>query len=255
MRLFGRRTATDPQQLLLPFEGPPRDAGALFDRLVSLGLRGYSRVVLTSNATVMVSFSGGVLRVHRGYLDAGDAVHRAIVTFACSHRRRERAEARRLIIAHAPRSPRASRPRRELGHAEDRPLERDLARWHQHFNTVHFSGMLLPVTVRVSRRMRSRLGQYAAAADGIAAEITISRRHIRRHGWDEALHTLLHEMVHQWQAESGFPLDHGRLFRAKARELGIAAAAVRDVRGDGCATALLAEGHENDAEERAVGSA
>ena len=38
---------------------------------------------------------------------------------------------------------------------------------------------------------------------GEPAEIAISRTHIRRHGWDEALHTLLHEMVHQWQAETG----------------------------------------------------
>ena len=34
--------------------------------------------------------------------------------------------------------------------------------------------------------------------------------HLRRHGWDEALHTLLHEMVHQWQDETGYPIDHGR---------------------------------------------
>jgi hypothetical protein len=28
-------------------------------------------------------------------------------------------------------------------------------------------------------------------------------------------------MVHQWQAETGRPVDHGREFRRKARELGI----------------------------------
>ena len=54
--------------------------------------------------------------------------------------------------------------------------------------------------------MRSRLGQYTAVTQyGEPAEITISRRHIKRHGWSEALHTLLHEMVHQWQAEYGAP--------------------------------------------------
>ena len=30
-------------------------------------------------------------------------------------------------------------------------------------------------------------------------------------------------MVHQWQDETGRPIDHGRAFRAKAREVGIAA--------------------------------
>jgi hypothetical protein len=57
----------------------------------------------------------------------------------------------------------------------------------------------------------------------------ISRRHLRRHGWTEALATLVHEMVHQWQDERGGPVDHGRAFRAKAREVGVPAAARRAV--------------------------
>jgi hypothetical protein len=228
---FGRNRAVDPAQISLPFEGPPRDAPAFHERLVALGLRGFSRVALTSNATVMVSFAPGVLRVHRSYLDAPDAVHRAIVTFACARRRRERSEARRLIIAHAPVRP-ADRPRRrrEPIHPDDQPLVQDLVRWHQHYNAEHFGGALSAISIRVSRRMRARLGQYAAATSVAPAEISISRSHIRRHGWEEALHTLLHEMVHQWQAESGHPLDHGRQFRAKARDVGIAAGASRDVR-------------------------
>ncbi|HEY9230350.1 MAG TPA: SprT-like domain-containing protein, partial [Gemmatimonadaceae bacterium] len=94
-------------------------------------------------------------------------------------------------------------------------------------------GSLKPVPVRVSRRMKSRLGHYSAATNGESAEIAISFRHLRRHGWAEALHTLLHEMVHQWQDETGRPIDHGRAFRAKAREVGIAAAARRKVDGRG----------------------
>ena len=58
---------------------------------------------------------------------------------------------------------------------------------------------------------------------------TIGREHIRRHGWEEALHTLLHEMVHQWQDEAGHPIDHGATFRRKAREVGITASARRHV--------------------------
>jgi hypothetical protein len=79
--------------------------------------------------------------------------------------------------------------------------------------------------------MRTRLGHYMAASptSGDPAEIVISRRHLRRHGWEEALHTLLHEMVHQWQDEHGYPIDHGRAFRAKARELGITPSARRTV--------------------------
>ena len=48
----------------------------------------------------------------------------------------------------------------------------------------------------------------------------MSRAHLR-HGWVEVERTVLHEMVHQWQAESGLPVDHGTQFRRKAREVGI----------------------------------
>jgi hypothetical protein len=36
----------------------------------------------------------------------------------------------------------------------------------------------------------------------------------------------LHEMVHQWQDQNGFPVDHGRVFRRKARAVGIEPVAV-----------------------------
>jgi hypothetical protein len=42
-------------------------------------------------------------------------------------------------------------------------------------------------------------------------------------------HTVLHEMVHQWQAETGQPVDHLTAFRAKAREVGVLPAAKRKV--------------------------
>jgi hypothetical protein len=42
-------------------------------------------------------------------------------------------------------------------------------------------------------------------------------------------------MVHQWQDEAGHAIDHGRAFRAKAREVGVAPSArralTRDERG------------------------
>jgi len=38
--------------------------------------------------------------------------------------------------------------------------------------------------------------------------------------------TLLHEMVHQWQAETGAKVDHGAGFRRKARDVGIVPRAV-----------------------------
>ena len=64
---------------------------------------------------------------------------------------------------------------------------------------------------------------------GRPTEIGISRRHLR-HGWAEVEETVLHEMVHQWQAETGRPVDHGAGFRRKAREVGIGARARRTIR-------------------------
>jgi hypothetical protein len=121
--------------------------------------------------------------------------------------------------------------RRERRRPEDAPVVAKLTEWHARYNAEHFADTLATIPVRVSRRMKSRLGHYTAAADGKPGEIAISYRHLRRHGWQEVLDTLLHEMVHQWQDETQRPIDHGRAFRAKAREVGITASARRAPRG------------------------
>ena len=220
----------DTAQLSFALEPPvrPRDADELLARLRELGLRRIARCSLTRNRNVMVSFRGADLRVHEGYLEAPPEVHVAIVRFIEGRTRTERRIARRRIIEFGVSTP--GRPaRRERMRPEDEPLAARLAEYHTRYNAEHFGGVLSSVPVRVSRRMRSRLGHYTAAKDGEGAEIAISWRHLRRHGWSEALHTLLHEMVHQWQDESGLPLDHGPRFRAKAREVGIEASAKRAV--------------------------
>jgi len=156
-------------------------------------------------------------------------VKAAIVTFVSGRTAASRRLARRRILAYP--IARASRTRRpDAPHPDDAPLAKRLVEWHRRFNDRHFAGALKPIAVRVSRRMRARLGHYMSAApSGEPSEIVVSRRHIRRHGWEEALHTLLHEMVHQWQDETGHPIDHGRLFRAKARDVGVAPSARRTV--------------------------
>ena len=94
----------------------------------------------------------------------------------------------------------------------------------------HFGGMLGALPIRLSGRMRTRLGELAVELrSGRPLEIAISRRHLARHDWAEVEHTLLHEMVHQWQAESGLRVDHGPTFRRKAREVGVLPAARREV--------------------------
>ena len=66
-------------------------------------------------------------------------------------------------------------------------------------------------------------------------EIALSRRHVRGDGWRETEQTLLHEMIHQWQAEAGQPVDRGAEFKRKARELGIPRAKPSAHRGRRCA--------------------
>jgi len=211
---------------MLDFERPapravPQEAGQQFlAALRALGLLRIERCRLTRNRNVMVSFSGATLRVHEGYVGAPLEVLRAIIVFVEGRTRAERRSAQRVIVGYP--IPSASfAVRRPRTRPEDRPLVAELARWHQSYNVEHFHGRLGRVSLRVSRRMRSRLGHYTCAVHGVPAEIAISRRHIRRDGWEEVLHTLLHEMVHQWQDESGRPIDHGADFRAKAREVGV----------------------------------
>lgn len=185
------------------------------------------------NQRVMVSCTArGGVRVHEGYAFAPDPVVRAIVRFVQPRvRRAERLAARRLIVtfpaaAHVP-----SRPRREAPpRPGDRPILARLESLHAELNATHFGGTLGPIPLRLSGRMRTRLGELTCdAVTGRPVRITVSRRHLHRDGWADVRATLLHEMVHQWQAETGRRLGHGAEFRAKAREVGIAPSARVDL--------------------------
>lgn len=227
LRHLRDRTAA---QLSLLLDNPPRDAAGLMMRFRALGLRRMQTCTLTRNRNVMVSFRGTELRVHEGYLSAPDDVLAAIVVFIEGRTRADRLRARRRLLGYAVGGPVPPRRSREGTHPDDAPQAHHLTEWHARYNALHFGGALRPIAVRVSRRMRSRLGHYTPATKhGDPPEIAISRRHLRRHGWSEALETLLHEMVHQWQDENGMPIDHGRQFRAKARALGISPHARRMV--------------------------
>jgi hypothetical protein len=224
---------SDREQLALELdEAPPTNAEELRARLQRLGLGMQYRVRLTTNRTVVVSYSGGELRIHNSFLNADEDVWKAVILFVHGRNRVVRQEARRTIlqfpVARSADPPRRRR-RPERTHPADIPLIRELTRWHVAYNDERFGGMLREIPIRISRRMKSRLGHYSPASEGCVPEIVLSRRHIRRDGWDEALHTLLHEMVHQWQDEQGLVVDHGASFRAKARAVGITPLACRAV--------------------------
>ena len=205
-------------------------------RLTTLGLREIDRVVTHTNRTVMLSFSKRGLRIHRGYAFASDRVLKAIVRFLnprvpkVLRRAAEREFLAFPVEEHAPARPRpCSRERARPG---DLVLLHRLTELHQRLNAEHFGGALGEIPIRLSSRMRTRLGELAVEIrSGKPLEITISRRHLARHPWSEIEHTMLHEMVHQWQAESGLRIDHGRTFRQKARAVGVIPSAKRTVSG------------------------
>jgi hypothetical protein len=243
MRKFVAARINQLMQLFLEFDTPPRNADELLHRLRVYGLKGITKLRLTSNRAVMVSFSGTELRINKGYLDAPEDVLRAIVHFVQGRTRADRREAQKTILTH-PVAAAHRAPVRRPGRVEpqDQVTLRELAHWHQEYNLRHFGGSLSEIPIKLSGRMRSRLGQYTTSTPyGEPAEITISRAHIRKHGWAEALHTLLHEMVHQWQAETGLPIDHGPTFRSKAAAVGIAPQARRELRAPAPAALIVAQ--------------
>jgi hypothetical protein len=200
----------------------------LFSRLEDLGLRGVEALVLMRTRTVMVSLIGRTLRVHEGYAEAPESVLRAIVAFAMARSKTERTAARDLILAHD--VERGPAPRRvEPARPGDVAMIAQLTEAHRQLNAQWFEGTLSSIPLRLSGRMATRLGHFDPGSRHTPSEIVLSRSHISKHGWREAMHTLLHEMVHQWQHETGRPVDHGPQFRAKAKAVGITPAARRDV--------------------------
>ncbi len=200
----------------------------LFSRLQDMGLRGVESLVLMRTRTVMVSLIGRTLRVNDGYADAPEHVLRAIVTFATARTKAARTAARDEILAFE--TDRAPAPRRvEAPRPGDLSLIAQLTEAHRQLNAQHFDAALSTVPIRLSGRMATRLAHYDPGSKHVPSEIVMSRKHVVRHGWKEAMHTLLHEMVHQWQHETGAPVDHGPGFRKKAKAVGIAPSARRDV--------------------------
>lgn len=225
------RRAAGPARLGMPEEV------LLARRLEALGVRDLRALRVTDNRSVMVSLTPGrVLSIHRGYAQAPDRVLKAVVRFLKpGTRRATRRAAEHEILSFKAEEHVAGPPRRRWSVDRARPgdLEK-LVRLRHLFadcNARHFGGTLPELPIRISGRMSIRLGQLSLRhGTGRPYELTISRRHIDRHGWEEAAHTLLHEMVHLWQHENGHQVDHGPLFRRKAEELGVVASALRRVR-------------------------
>lgn len=208
--------------------------GELEARLRAAGLSTATAIVPHSNRRVLVSLTrGGTLRVHAGFAFAPEPVLTAIARWARPRlSRADRLAAGRILAAfpvhaHLPPSDRGRRRPTEPSDPGDLARLERLRALHAELNAVHFEGTLGPVDLRLSARMRRRLGEFRPGFGPVARpEIAISRSHLCRDGWGGVRDTLLHEMVHQWQGESGRAPGHGPDFRRKCALLGIEGRAV-----------------------------
>ena len=218
----------DLSQIELPLLASP---AAFRTRLAAAGLGEDWRITITDNRQTMVSFRDHAVRVHRVYLEAPDHVIEAIARFVLARRRDIRRAASRIIVAYGPAREGSSVVpirRVEQTHPRDEPWVKRLTALHRQLNFDVFDNALREIPIRVSRRMRRKLGHYSVATEADPPEIAISRWHIRHDPWAEVVHTLLHEMVHQWQDERGLPIAHDTAFRRKARAVGADPRATRN---------------------------
>lgn len=96
-----------------------------------------------------------------------------------------------------------------------------LGRLHQHYrqaNAVKFDRRL-PSDYRIAfnRGLRRLTGRITYGE----RLIEISHYHYRHYGYDDAVRTLEHEMLHLYLHLSGRPSGHNRLFKELAHDLGI----------------------------------
>lgn len=228
-----------PPTHVVPTHLPTYTPTHLPTRLHALGLPATVRVYTHANRRILVSLTArGGLRVHLGYAMAPDEVLAAIVCWARPFARRaERRAAQRLLTAfpvheHVPPVREPSRRPEPARPGDERLLER-LGALHRELNALHFNGELGPVTLSLSSRMRRRLGEFRPGGGSEPrAEMSISRRHLRRDGWKGVRETLAHELVHQWQAETGRRLGHDAEFRRKCAQIGVDSRATRQLEND-----------------------
>jgi predicted SprT family Zn-dependent metalloprotease len=85
-------------------------------------------------------------------------------------------------------------------------------------NYLHFGGVLPPIELRFSGRLKTTGGQFFRKP---AKLIQVSTRYLElANAWEEIRDTLGHELVHYWLDFQGEPCGHTPAFRRKLRECG-----------------------------------
>ena len=180
-----------------------------------------------------------VLRIHRGYAFAPDRVLQAIVRFLNPPGSAGAAPAGRARVPGVSGGGARAVHGREPS-ARERARPGDVVLLHR-LESLHRRAQRGTLRRRAGRDPDPALGPDAHPAgrargrdpvrppDSISPSAGVTSPGTRG---AEVEHTLLHEMVHQWQAETGLRIDHGPTFRKKAREVGVLPAATRAISKD-----------------------
>jgi hypothetical protein len=99
-------------------------------------------------------------------------------------------------------------------------------------NDRYFAGLLPCVPITIERIARPRVKQgmvgytVSSGSDGRPLRIVVDEAHALSGSWADVRDTMLHEVVHVWQAQRGERPHHGASFRAMSKRLGISGKAV-----------------------------
>ena len=98
-------------------------------------------------------------------------------------------------------------------------------------NERHFAGLLPALPIRIEKAARPgkvETQAYLWCDDftGQPRYIIMDERTALGADWPTVRATLIHEVIHVWQAVQGRKVSHDAAFRAKAKELGISERAV-----------------------------
>jgi predicted SprT family Zn-dependent metalloprotease len=96
-----------------------------------------------------------------------------------------------------------------------------------YFNVTLFGGELPPCILNFSRKSKRNHGFFAPerweGKEGIRHEISLNPSTLKQRSARDVCSTLVHEMVHLWQAEFGKPSKghHNRQWGAKMKDVGL----------------------------------
>ena len=196
------------------------------------------RVAFRPNRSTIWSLTrdGRALNLHEGYRDAPLSIVRAFVAIANNYRRangkyREACQHVRSWpgIDHAMRrvrsqSGRARRPARVIPCQGTPPQQLRIRELYRQLNRTRFDDRLpTDIPLRISRRMKSRLGHMApegTARSRSVGEIALNRMLFRKGNEAALRETLLHEMAHVAAYLFDGDAGHGAAWRAWAVRAG-----------------------------------